>query len=694
MPIPVIIQSAYARIGVPDTSSSPNTIGTGLKAFTTTGSVSYAMGQQVRLMSAAGGAGVYMDGLVTDYTAPALTVDVTTTGGSGSHSDWNIGVENVTLTLPSSPTPNNLLLLIGQGSYWNDPRRGLLYAPAGFGNIFWSGYWNSPTQSNFNHKYVSPGDPAAYAVGVKNDYPPLVGTIHLLLLEIYGVRASTLHISTFGYYGNLTGSGSSSNNSDIMIVSALAGDGATLGISGTGYSVQEYFHDSTPTSFLNAASVAHVGNGGSPYTVTWGDAPTHGSQNTTTGYEGVTVQYIAMYDPAVSIVSSLNPSVTGDSVTFTANVTGSGGTATGNVTFVDSVSGTLATVALVAGSAACTTSALTVASHVITANYGGDSNYVTGSSSLVQVVNFKPPTTTTILSSQNPLIVGHSVTFSITVAGTPGGPPTGTVALTDSLPGFPDPVLSLASGTASWPTSSLSVGDHTITATYSGDSNFSSSLGTVLQVVDPKGTTVTSVSSSEAPSCFGDVIVLNVQVTSQAGTPTGSVDLTDSIVGYLGNFPLSGGIATYSAGGSWSAASHLVTATYGETSDYYGSSGSLVQLVLMPRGSLLDLPGFALIASYRTYGDSNLPSWASFSALPSSVAVGQPVFILWTSNNVVEISIVGTNGIDSVSESISTVGSGIYEVAGGFQTSITLACTGYDSGGNAIGSQDLSVTVT
>ena len=515
----------------------------------------------------------------------------------------------------------------------------------------------------------------------------------MLLVELYGVRLSTWHLSYFGAYGSVMGTGASVGNSDIMLATAMAGDGATLGISGAGYSVQEYFHDGTPTSFLNAVSVAHVGNGGSPYTVTWGDAPVHGGQNTATGYEGTTIQYVSMYDPAVSIGSNHNPSVTGESVTFTVNVTGSGGTATGNVIFVNSVSGILATVALVAGSASYSTSALTVASHTITANFSGDFNYATGSNSLVQVVNLKPPTTTVILSSQNPLIVGHGVTFSITVSGV-GGPPTGTVTLTDSLPGFPNPVLPLVSGATSYPTSSLSMGNHTITATYSGDPGFAISLGNVLQTVEPKGATVTSVSSSEAPSFFGDAFILTMRVTSPSGTPPGSVDLADSILGYLGNFPLSGGVATYSVGGSWSVASHVVTATYGETTDYYGSSGSLVQLVLTPRGAPANLPGFALIASYSNEGDSSLPAWAEFSVLPAIAAAGELIFIFWTSNNVTRVGIVGTNGVDSVNEVISTTGSGIYEVVSGFQATIVLACTGYDSGLNAVATQNLQVTVT
>jgi YVTN family beta-propeller protein len=89
-----------------------------------------------------------------------------------------------------------------------------------------------------------------------------------------------------------------------------------------------------------------------------------------------------------SLSSSLNPSQYGQTVTFTATVTGSGGTPTGNVTFYDG-STALGTVGVDGtGHAAYATSSLTTGSHSITASYGGDTNF-TGSTStvLTQQVN-------------------------------------------------------------------------------------------------------------------------------------------------------------------------------------------------------------------------------------------------------------------------------------------------------------------
>ena len=90
---------------------------------------------------------------------------------------------------------------------------------------------------------------------------------------------------------------------------------------------------------------------------------------------------------STSLTSSLNPSNFGQSVTFTAAVTSSTATPAGAVTFKDGAK-TLGTGALKSGVATFTTSTLSVATHSITAVYGGNTDF-TGSTSpvLSQVVN-------------------------------------------------------------------------------------------------------------------------------------------------------------------------------------------------------------------------------------------------------------------------------------------------------------------
>jgi Bacterial Ig-like domain (group 3) len=97
------------------------------------------------------------------------------------------------------------------------------------------------------------------------------------------------------------------------------------------------------------------------------------------------------------LISSVNPSLTGQPVTFTATVTGAGPTPVGSVSFYDGAT-LLGTVALSGGVATFTTGTLIVGTHPMTAVYGGDTNY-TGSTSAIlnQVVTAFLPTTVPVL---------------------------------------------------------------------------------------------------------------------------------------------------------------------------------------------------------------------------------------------------------------------------------------------------------
>lgn len=88
-----------------------------------------------------------------------------------------------------------------------------------------------------------------------------------------------------------------------------------------------------------------------------------------------------------SVSSSSNPSRTGDNVTFTAQVTKSGGTPTGTVTFKEGAT-TLATSPVNgSGAASFSTTSLAEGQHTITAVYGGDPTSATSSGSVTQTVD-------------------------------------------------------------------------------------------------------------------------------------------------------------------------------------------------------------------------------------------------------------------------------------------------------------------
>ena len=87
-------------------------------------------------------------------------------------------------------------------------------------------------------------------------------------------------------------------------------------------------------------------------------------------------------------------------------------------------------------------------------------------------------TTTSIASSLNPSNAGQAVTFTASVIGS-GGPPTGTVTFKDG--GTVIGTAAVAGGVATFTTTALTVGSHTISASYGGSAIFGASASPALQ---------------------------------------------------------------------------------------------------------------------------------------------------------------------------------------------------------------------
>jgi hypothetical protein len=199
----------------------------------------------------------------------------------------------------------------------------------------------------------------------------------------------------------------------------------------------------------------------------------YGGDNNFAGNAGSLTQVVNQAASSTALVSSVNLSIFGQAVVFTATVTSTGGTPTGTVTFKDG-SVTIESTGLDAsGHASFATAGLVAGTHSITAAYLGDNNFIISTSAPVSQVVAKSNTVTSLTSSKNPSSLLQSVTFSATVlAVAPGsGIPTGGVTFKDG-PFTLATVTLNASGQAEFSTSLLLLGPHSITATYSGDANF------------------------------------------------------------------------------------------------------------------------------------------------------------------------------------------------------------------------------
>jgi MYXO-CTERM domain-containing protein len=293
-------------------------------------------------------------------------------------------------------------------------------------------------------------------------------------------------------------------------------------------------------------------------------------------------QTVGVGPSATALVSLTNPSVFGQSFTLRATVTGTGATATGTVTFSEGAT-TLGTGTVNgAGQATLALSTLSVGMHSIIATYGGDSNFGASASTAVAQTVDKAATTTALISSSQPSIVGGSVTFTATVSAVaPGaGTPSGTVTFKDGATTLGTGTLD-AGGVATLATSSLAVGSHTITADYGGSASFATSSSAGLgQTVDKDGV-VAQLASSLNPSTFGASVTFTATITSSAGggTPTGTVTFKEGAT-TLGTGTLdAGGVATYSTS-TLPGGTHMITASYGGDGNHAaGSSASIAQVV-------------------------------------------------------------------------------------------------------------------
>jgi uncharacterized repeat protein (TIGR01451 family) len=302
------------------------------------------------------------------------------------------------------------------------------------------------------------------------------------------------------------------------------------------------------------------------------------SDNTSNGTETVSLHGTGVLSSQTTLQSSANPSAVGQSVTFTATVTGSGTTPTGTVTFMDG-STTLATVALnSSGSAAYTTSALLAGSQSITASYSGDNNYGASAASLQQSVQWT--TTTRLQSNLNPSTYGQQVILTATVSSSSGSAATGSVTFNDGATVLGTPALN-SSGVATLKTAprQLATGSHSITAVYGGSSSYMGSTSSSLtQVVNIEPTT-TSLSSSPNPSTVGQAVTFTAVVKTAVGTPAGTVTFQDG-TNSIGTAKLdSTGTAQLSTS-ALAQGQHSIQALYSGSLNYAASnSATLTQTV-------------------------------------------------------------------------------------------------------------------
>jgi Ca2+-binding RTX toxin-like protein len=223
-------------------------------------------------------------------------------------------------------------------------------------------------------------------------------------------------------------------------------------------------------------------------------------------------------DTTTTITSdSPDPSVVGQAVPVQYSVVpmSGSGTPTGNVTISDGTNSCTGTVA----GGQCSLTFASAGAKSLTASYSGDSNFNPSTSAAEPHEVTKADTTTTITSdSPDPSLVGEAVvvTFGVAVTSPGAGTPTGNVTISDGT--------NSCTGTVAGGQCSLtftSAGAKSLTASYSGDSNFNPSTSaaephTVNSPNNPPTATVTNGQCSATNLSSG---VINLTLFDADGDP-------------------------------------------------------------------------------------------------------------------------------------------------------------------------------
>ncbi|MCX6397575.1 MAG: Ig-like domain-containing protein [Propionibacteriales bacterium] len=319
-----------------------------------------------------------------------------------------------------------------------------------------------------------------------------------------------------------------------------------------------------------------------------------GSKNVTANYSGDVnfagqsdslTQIVVAAQTTTTLTTNPNPSVFGQPVTLRAEVVPiapATGNPTGFVRFI--VDGASYDFVELSGQVAETTlTGIAVGPHTVKAVYlSDDLNFFTSTSqTLTQTVN-KASTTTSLSTSVTPSVFGQPVTFTAAVSvNAPGaGAPTGSIVFKDGATVIgTEPVGPGTGEQASITVSSLSVGQHAISAAYSGDGSFNPSTGNVAQQVIRAQTTVT-IASSANPAANGEGIQYTATVAPVApgaGVPTGKVTFYVNGANLGSSRTLTDGVATSSNFASLTPGTYKITATYNGDGNFVGSTGYLDQ---------------------------------------------------------------------------------------------------------------------
>lgn len=261
------------------------------------------------------------------------------------------------------------------------------------------------------------------------------------------------------------------------------------------------------------------------------------------------------------------------------------------------------------------------------------------------------PTQVALSAVSNPSGLGDTVTFTAIVSETQAtGVPTGTVTFYDGTNALSGDITLTSNGIATFSTTALTLGQHTINASYSGDNNNAASNATLTQTV--LQTTSVMVGSSLNPAAVTQNVTFTATVTATSPVTSGTVTFYDGSAvlgtGELGpNSTASVSISTLTGG------THSISAKFaGDTANKGSTSSALTQTITKAAATVVLVP------------------------TPSTITVGESMSLT--------ASVASPNGPAPTGTVIfkngsTTLGSGNVDASGNVTVTTTSLPTGTDS---------------
>ena len=260
--------------------------------------------------------------------------------------------------------------------------------------------------------------------------------------------------------------------------------------------------------------------------------------------EAVTVN-VSGATPTVSLTPATANPVAGSSDTLNVTIAPpAGGTApapTGTVTIMldGGASGTVGVTPGTPSTASYTLEDIALGSHTVEATYNGDSNYAGADSQTITITAARGSTVTTVTATPPTLTAGTPETLTATIAPTGAVPGatytmTGTIAFYDGATQLGQAAVSNNSATIGGVTLANNV-SHSITAVYSGDTNWVGSTSAALTLAPATLPDTVVLTSNDSAAQPGATIVLTATVTpNSAPLSTGEANPTGAVVFYQG----------------------------------------------------------------------------------------------------------------------------------------------------------------